>query len=199
MTTKGIRERLTAAMRDRRLMCFERRFEEGWATGYIVGIGPAFLMLQVVSSEIRFNGFSCYRLADVKNLQPALNPEFVEAALAKRGDATPETPAVALDSVGDILATAGRLFPLIAVHPEIADPGACYIGAIISVEGGVAWMQDIGPDAIWEDEPIARQLESLTRMDFGGDYETALILVGGAPPSPINAEQLPLRLVSDNG
>ncbi|PVM82393.1 hypothetical protein DDF67_23300 [Caulobacter endophyticus] len=130
-------------MQERRLMRFHRRFEDGWVRGYVVGVGPAFLMLCEVSDHIRYNGFGCYRLADVKNLEPAPYPEFVEAALEKRGDAFPETPAVALNSIGDILATAGRLFPVVTVHAEAARPDVCYIGAIISIEGGVVWMQDI--------------------------------------------------------
>ena len=199
MTATDIRERLTTAMQERRLVRFHRRFEDGWVRGYVVGVGPAFLMLCEVNDHIHYNGFGCYRLADVKNLEPAPYPEFVEAALEKRGEALPETPAVALNSIGDILATAGRLFPVVTVHAEAAKPGVCYIGAIVSVEGGVAWMQDIDPGAVWEREPTARQLDTMTRVDFGGGYETALTLVGGAPPAPVEAKRAPLRLVADNG
>ncbi|MDG2529817.1 hypothetical protein [Caulobacter endophyticus] len=199
MTAKDVREELNSAMQARRLMRFHRRFENGWVNGYVVGIGPEFLMLCEISDHIRFNGFGCYRLSDVKNLQPAPYPEFIEAALEKRGETQPETPAVVLNSLGDILVTAARLFPVVTVHAETAKSGVCYIGAIISVEGGVVWMQDIDPGAVWEREPIPRQLDTMTRVDFGGGYETALTLVGGSPPAPVEAKRAPLRLVADNG
>lgn len=195
MAAKDIREQLTSAMGERRMMRFHRRFEDGWVRGYVVGIGPAFVMLAEVSDHIRFNGFGCYRLADIKNLQPAPYPAFVEAALEKLGEAQPETPAVALNSVGDILATAGRLFPVVTVH---LDKRLSHIGAVVSVDGGVVWMQDIGPDATWDARPAARPLDEVTRIDFGGAYETALALVGGPAPEPIE-DRPPLRLVADNG
>jgi hypothetical protein len=193
MAATDFREQLTNAMRDRTLMRFHRRFEDGWVKGYVVGIGPVFLMLAEVSDHVRFNGFGCYRLADLKNLQPAPYPEFVEAALEKLGETQPETPAVALNSIDDIVTTAGNLFPIIAAYTETD----AHIGAVVSLEGGVVWMRDIGPDAIWDAQPVARRLEDLTRIDFGGAYETALALVGGPPP--VLVEAAPLRLVSDNG
>lgn len=195
MTAKDLREQLTNALRDRTLMRFHRRFEDGWVNGYVVGIGPAFVMLAEVSDHVRFNGFGCYRLADIRNLRPAAYSEFMEAALEKLGEIQPETPAVALNSVGDILATAGRLFPMVTVH---ADKNVSHIGAIVRVDGGVVWMQDIGPDAVWDVRPSVRPLDSVTRIDFGGAYETALALVGGPAPEPVE-ERPPLRLVADNG
>lgn len=197
MTTPDVREQLAQAMRERLLMRFHRRFEDGWVRGYVVGLGPEFLMLCEVSDHLRFNGFGCYRLADVKNLQPSPYPEFVETALERLGEVQPETPAVALNSIDDILTTAGNLFPVITVHAEVGAPEVCYIGAIVSLEGGVVWMRDIGPDAAWDPQTSARRLDDLTRIDFGGAYETALALVGGPPPALVEAP--PLRLVSDNG
>ncbi|WP_454761914.1 hypothetical protein [Caulobacter segnis] len=193
MTTTDVREQLAQAMRERLLMRFHRRFEDGWVRGYVVGIGPEFLMLCEVSDHLRFNGFGCYRLAEVKNLQPAPYPEFVETALEKLGEVQPETPAVALNSIDDIVTTAGNLFPVITAYSE----AQVHIGAVVSLDGGVVWMRDIGPDAAWDPQPSARRLDDLTRIDFGGAYETALALVGGPPPAPVEAPVL--RLVADNG
>ncbi len=197
MAAKDIREQLTIALRERTLMRFHRRFEDGWVNGYVVGIGPVFVMLSEVSDHIRFNGFGCYRLSDIKNLRPAPFAGFVEAALAKLGETAPETPAVSLESAGDILETAGRLFPMVTVHAEADRPRICHIGAVTGIEGGVVWMRDIGPDAVWEAQTNARRLEDVTRIDFGGAYETALALVGG--PAPVEVRPPPLRLVTDNG
>lgn len=193
MTITDVRGQLADAMQARRLTRFHRRFEDGWVRGYVVGIGPEFLMLCEVSDHLRFNGFGCYRLDGVKNLQPAPYPEFVEAALEKLGEVQPETPAVALNSIDDIVKTAGALFPVVTIYGE-AD---AHIGAVASLEGGVVWLREIGPDAAWDPQPSARRLDDLTRIDFGGAYETALALIGGPAPAPVEAP--PLRLVSDNG
>lgn len=193
MTATDIRGQLATALQEHRLMRFHRRFEDGWVRGYVAGIGPDFVMLAEVGDHLRFNGFGCYSLAEVKNLQPAPYPEFVEAALEKLGEIQPDTPAVALNSIDDILTTAGNLFPVVAVYSG----AEAHIGAIDSLEGGVVWMREIGPDAAWDAQRTARRLDDLTRVDFGGAYETALALVGG--PLPALVEVTPLRLVSNNG
>jgi hypothetical protein len=40
---------------------------------------------------------------------------------------------------------------------------------------------EIGPDAAWDNESETYRLSEITRVDFGGDYEEALHLVGGSP------------------
>ena len=41
---------------------------------------------------------------------------------------------------------------------------------------------ELDPDADWAEEPSRIAIETLTRVDLGGAYEEALLLVGGAPP-----------------
>ena len=38
---------------------------------------------------------------------------------------------------------------------------------------------EINPDATWDEKPNEYKLSEITRVDFGGDYEKALYLVGG--------------------
>jgi len=186
-------------MLNRELMRLYRPFEEGSISGYVLGVGAEFFLLADVSDQIWLNGFECLRLVDIEQLEPAPHARFVEAALQSRGEILPDAPAIALDNVGEVLASVARRFPLVTIHPEITKPDVCYIGQIISIEGGVAWMLDIDPDAVWETEPTARRLDEITRISFGCDYEAALALVGGAPPATLEPSSVPLRLVADNG
>ena len=45
----------------------------------------------------------------------------------------------------------------------------------------IAGLLEINPDASWDAEPREYRLRDITRVDFGGDYEDALHLVGGWP------------------
>ena len=38
---------------------------------------------------------------------------------------------------------------------------------------------EIAPDATWEEAPSEFRLSQITRVNFGGDYESALRIVGG--------------------
>ena len=40
---------------------------------------------------------------------------------------------------------------------------------------------EINPDATWDTLPTTCRVSEITRVDFGGDYEGALDLVGGKP------------------
>jgi len=172
---------LIEAMRERRLIRLSRPFEPAPATGYVVAVGPGLVMLAVVSDSIRLNGYECYRLSDVSAVESAAHAEFIEAALEARGQPLPGRPKVSVDSIEDLLTTAGEAYPLITIHLEKADPEVCWIGRVLEVIDGHVALREIGPDAVWESLPVAYPLQDITRVDFGGDYEAALFLVGGEP------------------
>jgi hypothetical protein len=111
---------LTTAMRERQLVRFYRPQEDSLIRGYILGIGPEFLCLALVSDRVWFDGFECFRIADVEDLEADPYAEFVEAALDKRGEKRPSHPSVDLGDIGDLLLSAARLFPLVTVHKELA-------------------------------------------------------------------------------
>jgi hypothetical protein len=173
---------LADAMRDRQRVRFRRRFESSYVYGWVLHVGPRFFLLAYVGDGVRLDGFACFRASDVKDFGPAPYAAFVEAALKKRVERRPKKPRVSLANIGELLLSAGRAFPLVAIHREQLDPDVCFVGRVLDVSGGRLSMLEIGPDAVWEDTPEEYRLSEITRGDFGGDYENALDLVGGAPP-----------------
>ena len=166
-------------MRTRRLVRFSRRFEASTIKGYVLDVGPRFFLLALVCDRVRFDGFECFRRSDVKNLQPDLYAPFVETALKKRGERRPKKPRVSVESIEDLLLSASRAFPLVTIHREQVDPNVCWIGRVQGVDRGRLSLLEIGPDATWEDSPEEYRVAEITRVNFGGDYEDALHLVGG--------------------
>ena len=191
-------DRLEAAMRERQVVHISRAFEDGYARGYVLDLGPEFFLLALISDRIWFDGFECFRVQDVESVEPDPYVRFVEAALTARSETLPEAPAVRLSSVGDLLKTASQGFPLITVHKERTAPDICHIGQVVGIEGGVLWMLEIDPNAAWGDAASPHRLADITRVNFGGDYEGALALVGGAPPESPSRDYVPLRLVTDD-
>lgn len=177
----SIRERLALAGKDV-LVQFTRSVEEGSVEGYVLATGPRFFLLALVEDNARFNGFQCLRLQDVRNLQvPAKHARFIKAALKVRGERRPRLPSVVVDSVQEILRTAGRAFPLITIHRETVTPEVCHIGRVATVSDSQVSLLEIGPDADWDDETTSYRTREITRVDFGGIYEEALWQVGGPP------------------
>ena len=59
------------------------------------------------------------------------------------------------------------------------------IGSIRGVDETNVRLITIDPDADWDDEIATIPLADVTRLDFGGGYEEALLLVGGPCPVPL--------------
>ena len=174
--------KLAAALRDKTLVKFARprAYRDGSVNGYVLDVGPRWFLLALVGEGIRFNGFQCFPLSDVRELQvPHPYAAFAEAALKKRRERLPRKPRVRLDGLDALLVSAGRAFPLVTIHREKVDPDYCEIGRVVHVNGGRLSLLEINPDATWDAEPKQYRLRDITRVDFGGEYEEALHLVGG--------------------
>jgi hypothetical protein len=180
---KLLSSKLKTALQDKLLVKFTRPFEEGWVQGYVLDIGSRFFLMAIVDDGIWFNGFQCFRLSDVRGLEvPYEYAAFAEAALKKRGERLPKKPHVSMASLEDLLLSAGRAFGLVSIHREHVDPNWIDIGRVVGVAEGRVELLPIEPGAIWDDEPNVYRLNEITRVDFGGEYENALQLIGG--PSP---------------
>lgn len=178
------RERLAEAARRRILIRFRRRFEDGRICGYVLDVGSKFFLLALVSDRIRFDGYECFRVSDVSRIEiPSRTTlEFVETALKKRRERLGRKPRIDLTGIDRILLSANRLFPLVSIHRDRADPDVCWIGRIRGIDRGRVSLLEINPDATWDEEPTEHPIADITRVSFGGDYEDALNLVGGQPP-----------------
>ena len=180
MPTKRTGE-LVEAIRRREFIRFSRRFESSKIRGYVLDVGPQFFLLALVSDRIWFDGFECFRIADVKDLRLDPYAAFAEAALKKRGERRRKKPRVSVANLEDLLLSAGKAFPLVTIHREQVEPDVCWIGRVQGVNGGRVSLLEICPDAVWKDTPEEHRVKEITRVNFGGDYEDALHLVGGEP------------------
>jgi hypothetical protein len=177
------RSQLVDATRSRRFVRLLRRFEKTAVRGYVLDVGPQFFLLLLVSDRIWFDGFECLRIADIRSMKPDPHAAFVEAALRKRRARRPRKPPVSVRSVAGMVKSAGRAFPLVAVHREEIDSSVCWIGRVLRVREGRVSLLEIDPAAKWRDRATEFRLTELTRLGFGGDYESALHLVAGKPVS----------------
>jgi len=93
---------------------------------------------------------------------------FHEAVLKKRGIRFPKKPPVDVSNIEKLLQTSNRAFPLIAIHQEKTDAGACCIGRVADLGRRGVTLLEIGPDASWDVELETYRLSEITQVDFGG-------------------------------
>lgn len=174
---------LTIANNERRLVRLTTRYDDWVVCGYVVGLGPGFVMILVVNDRVWLDGFECFRRPDIIAIEDDPYAEFHEKALALRGEIILDPPPISLANIEDLLKTAGRAFRLISIHCEAVDPDVCRIGHVDDVLDGELVMREVTPAAEWETEFERYPVSSITRVAFGGDYEEALSIVAGGPPS----------------
>lgn len=181
---------LTEAFHHKVLVRFWSRYDDSWTHGYVLDIGPRFFLFAPIGEDMRFNGFQCPRVSAVRELQvPDPYAEFTVAALRKRGQIIRRKPNVNVSSLSELLKSANRLFPLVTVHRERADPEVCEIGRVIDVTKSHLQLHEIGPDAVWDEKLTRILLREITLIESGGGYEEALNLVGGKPKQPKKASK----------
>lgn len=178
---KSLSSRLKGFMLSQSLVRFSRRFEKHTVRGYVLDVGPQFFLLALVSDRIWYDGFECMRISDVSKLRPDPYEPFVEQALRARGEKRPAKPRISLKNIQELVLTAGRAFPLVAIHREKINPDVCWIGRVVEVTPEIVRILELGPDAVWETRPEEHRLKEITHVNFGGDYENALYLVSGEP------------------
>jgi len=176
-----LRELLEEARAEAFVVCVTG--DAGVEIGYVIAVGAELLLLLRISEEMRFNGFVVLRILDIAELDaPYEHAEFVEQALRCRDESVASPPEIALDSFQSVLRTAGRLFPVVTVHRDEVAPESCEIGKVVRVSAESVSLLEIGPDADWDEQPTHYAVSEITKLEFGGGYEEALVLVGGEPP-----------------
>jgi hypothetical protein len=161
---------------------FTRPFEKAVVRGFVDAATPRLLLVQILTDGARTDGWQCVRMRDVRGIGPDPYAGFVRRAMHARRVRRRRAPRVRIDSFGSLLESANRLFPLVTVHEERVHPRVCWIGRVAAVDGSHVSLLAIDPDARWDATVTRHALTRITRVDFGGEYEEALHLVGGPPP-----------------
>jgi hypothetical protein len=178
-TAKFLRNALAARM----LVRLKRkpRFDDGRVDGRVVGVSAKLVAVAVVGEGIRPNGIQVFRLADIVSAAPAPYASFITRVFRMRGLHWPTLGRVKLTSWRALVESVRA--PVVTIHREAREPDVCFIGKFVKTirEGGA--LMKIEPGGRWDlDEPLAVRWRDVTRIDFGGDYEDALVLVGGKAP-----------------
>lgn len=151
--------------------CFDR--------GYVVDANEQFVLLHLVTDDIRLEGYVALRLDDITGVKSDFdNHRFIEKALQLR-KMFPQRPVlVDLNSMETILASVDEHFSLMVVHREAVDQSECHIGSLESIADKTFVMKEIDRDAQWCGVKRFR-VDEVTRVEFNGGYETALAQVAG--------------------
>lgn len=163
----------------------------GHVDGFVAKVGVECFVIEIFSDTLHLNGFSCLRYADVSEAEcPAPYEDFLRNVLKLRGLLHGQVPHLNLTSFEEVMLSAQGSGSIVSLHLQQDDADkekqavgfatVAYIGKILSAANGRVEMLCLSPDATWESEPDVFDLKQIYRLDVGGGYEEALLLVNAA-------------------
>jgi hypothetical protein len=148
--------------------------------GFVVGLGREWLLLHLLNPAMFLDAYTALRVGDIKKIE-FLGDSFAARALKSFNDEPTKPDRVRLVSAKAIASSAAKSFPLITLHMEERDPSTCYIGIPARASVSAIALREIDPEAIWHNEVTTWSVDEITRVEFDGRYERALVAVGSLP------------------
>ncbi|BFM47856.1 hypothetical protein [Marinomonas sp. THO17] len=149
---------------------------DSWSDGFVVDANEEMVLLQLVDDSVRLNGYQILFLEDISDFaHPAPFNDFQKRVLALREEEVVD-PEVDLDDLAVLLMDISEEYGLVTLHREEVEPDSCEIGRVIRADAVTYELEEIGSDARWFDDTFEYDLYDITRIEFGGVYEEALLM-----------------------
>jgi len=150
---------------------------DNWSDGFIIDANEDMVLLQLVDDSIRLNGYQILFLEDISDfVHPAPFNDFQKKVLELRQEEI-QNPEIELGELNQVLLSISEDYGLVTLHREELESDSCEIGRVVKADDVSFELEEIGSDARWFDETYEYDLYDITRIEFGGAYEEALLLV----------------------
>ena len=158
---------------------FNRKpFDDVTCEGFILDSNEDFTLVNTVDEDAGSIGFEVFRNKTVKSFQVYSDSDWRESIVVKLKNIRPKKrPNISIDSIQDLIETANENFPLIVIHREGIMNDACWVGKVLEIRKKSFLMQEISPNAEWDEKPTKFKFKDITKIEFGNGYENNLALV----------------------
>lgn len=183
---RGVRAELREALDQRVPMRIQREsLQPGMIHGYVIALSRDYCLIAEVGDAMRFDGYIVIAVADISSLEHDPSREFVDKALALRGELLVVPEDFRLDDWTSIAQSAAACAPLISVNMVEDDEGeVSYVGQLVAVESAGLVMRELDPNAQWYPDTGVYEFEAVGSVGFGSGYLDALWQVAGQPGDP---------------
>ena len=186
---RGMRAELKRSLDERVPVRIHReQIQSGVIHGYIVGLARDFCLIAEVGDAMRFDGYLVVAVADITQLEADPAREFVDKALALRGEELRIPAAFALDDWASIARSAAASAPLISVNMVEDEEGEMsYVGQLVDIDtnNNAIILRELDPNAAWYADTGTYEFEAIGSIGFGSGYLDALWQVAGTPDGPM--------------
>lgn len=147
--------------------------------GHIVAVGALWVVVSVFSQGAS-NGWAALPLSEIESVRPEPGGRFVRRGLEhqRRWPArAPRAPLALSEGTKALIVSIASYFPLVTLYAEREDPSYYFVGRPLSSTTDTLRWQEMDLSASWSPEVCEWDISTISRVDFGGQYETALARV----------------------
>jgi hypothetical protein len=145
--------------------------------GFLLARSKRLTLIHLLNTDVmELNGYCVVRNKDISRARILKPGAFVLRALRLKGIAPEPKEGLSIADWPDLLRSATSLFPVITINQEIRDPEVCFIGRVVLMTDHSFSLNEIDPKARWS-RSRRYLFSNLTKVDFGGGYEAALVRV----------------------
>jgi hypothetical protein len=183
-TSDAIEDELHRAMQEKSHLVIKRGIKNAdQIRGFVVALDRNWMVIAKTRDGGYPDGFSVLRVGDVTKVRK--DSSFEAQFLRHTEQWPPAGPSAPIDlsAPKNIITSAAALQTLVTLYLEQKRPNECYIGAPVEWTKNRVRLLEVDPQGQWEDDATPYRLKKITRIDFGGDYEKALLTVAGSLPS----------------
>ena len=145
-------------------------------TGFVLDFSDSLILLHLLEwNAFTLNGYIIVREQDIKNYRVFGRPTYWQNKAARKNRLKPIHPGISISSFEEAIESACKAFPLIAIEKELVVDDACWIGTPAAFTARTITIHNLDTNAEWVGTRKFN-LKDITRLAFGGGYETALAL-----------------------
>jgi hypothetical protein len=145
-------------------------------TGFVLDFNDSLILLHLLEwDSFTLNGYIVIRAQDINRQRVFEKKGCWQSKAAKANKLKPIHPRVSISSLEEAIKSVCKKFPVITVEKELVVRDACWIGKPAVFTAKTVAIHDLDTSAEWAGK-IKFKLKDITRLAFGGGYETALAL-----------------------
>jgi hypothetical protein len=150
--------------------------------GFVIGLSDTWILMARTMDGGYSDGLEALRVRDVTRVDKDTSFETRFALTQPQRDPH-EIATIKLDDAASLLATMGKLSPLVTIEREKVAPGGCWIGRYEGERRKKFGLLLVQPDASWDLYSTGYRFKDVTTVAIDGHYNTALVSVAGEPPA----------------
>lgn len=159
------------------LIEFDRRPKiQDRIAGFVLDFNDSLILLHLLEWDtFTLNGYIVIREQDIKRHRIFDRRDCWQYKAAKANKLKPIHPSISISSLEVAVKSVCKKFLVITVEKELVVGDACWIGTLAGFTAKTITIYDLNTSAEWSGKSKFN-LKDITRLAFGGGYETALAL-----------------------